>query len=218
VALGGLNPLEEQMQLDALCFLRRLAITNPESGVRRARVTDVHDEPDANGPWYRNRVPGYSEQEQQSQEGKDGSASLVTSYGSVVIDPSVLLPWLRRELESQGVEFVRVGRVERLSELGFAGGDVVVNASGLGSLALADVADDQVVSDRTYTVRVRSRFEGMFVRRGKGHQYTYVFGRGDGTAVLGGISDPVGDKVRTSEEVRAEVRLPNPFFFFFFFF
>ncbi|KAK3987118.1 D-amino-acid oxidase [Cladorrhinum sp. PSN332] len=201
VALGGLTPLEEQMQLDSLSFLRSLALTNPESGVRRAQMTDIHDEPPPS-VWYKDRVPGYTETTNERGE-------LVTRYQSVVIDPPKLLLWLRRELEKQGtVEFKRIGKVEKLGELSVipsGGGKVLVNASGLASQTLQDVKDEEVVSDRTYTVRVRSEYTEMFVRRGKGHQYTYVFGRGDGTAVLGGVSVPVDEPLRAVEEVRGEI-------------
>ncbi|KAK4168162.1 D-amino-acid oxidase [Cladorrhinum sp. PSN259] len=200
VALGGLTPLEEQMQLDSLAFLRKLALTNPESGVRRAKMTDIHDESPPNGQvWYKDRVPGYSET--QNEQG-----GLVTRYESVVVDPSKLLVWLRNELENQGVEFKRIGKVESLRQVKMmAGGEVLINASGMGSRDLKDVGDEHVVGDRTYCVRVESKFTEMFVRRGKGHQYTYVFGRGDGTAVLGGVSVPVEEEVKTAEDVRAEI-------------
>ncbi|KAK4222044.1 FAD dependent oxidoreductase [Podospora fimiseda] len=198
VALGGLSPLEQQMQLDSLHFLRQLSLANPESGVRTALLTDIHEDPPVNGIWYKNRVPGYTE-----SLNKDGG--ITTKYESLVIDPSKFLVWLRTELEKQGTVFERVEKVESLSELSGVATDVVINASGLGSRELIDVKDENVVGDRTYTVRVETEFKEMFVRRGKGGKYTYVFGRGDGTAVLGGISVPVEEEVKGLEEVRGEI-------------
>jgi hypothetical protein len=64
----------------------------------------------------------------------------------------------------------------------------LVNASGIASATLEDVRDSQLIMDRTHVVVVKSTFEGGYVHRGPG-PYTYVFGRGDGTAVVGGVSE-----------------------------
>ncbi|KAK0711711.1 FAD dependent oxidoreductase-like protein [Lasiosphaeris hirsuta] len=187
-ALGG-TPREQAMQLDALAWYRAVAAAHPEAGVRRVGMTDLGVAADA---WFHGRVPGLRE--------VDGGVG----YESAVLDPGVFLPWLRRVLEEQGVKFVRVGTVRSLGELAYLGGHVLVNASGLASLTLKDVRDDAVVMDRTYTALVKSDYRDAFVRRGK-TEYSYYFGRGDGTAVLGGISEPVDSVVRTVAEVRADL-------------
>ncbi|KAK1831882.1 D-amino-acid oxidase [Podospora conica] len=196
VALGG-TPLEQKMQLDALHFLRRLAVEHPESGVVASELVDLFDDADETF-WGLGRVPGI----EALEAGKEG---MKLRYPSAVASPDVLLPWLRARLEAQGVKFVRVDTVTDLKEVEKFGGDVVINACGAGAATLGGVGDDKVVVDRTYTVLVKSTFEGSLVRRGAGGRYTYVFGRGDGTAVVGGVSEGVGGEVRGLEEVRREL-------------
>ncbi|KAK5652209.1 hypothetical protein OQA88_10706 [Cercophora sp. LCS_1] len=200
VALGG-TPLEQRMQLDALTFLRKLAVSHPESGVVINSLLDFHDvgADKAEDLWSHGRVP-----EWEVLDAAEKGTQVAVRYGSVVINPGVFLPWIRKRLEEQGVRFERIDTVESLSELERFGGEVIVNSSGLASLTLEDVKDDKVIMDRTYVTVVKARFEGGFVRRGGG-QYTYVFGRGDGTTVLGGISEPVAEEVKSSGDVRAEL-------------
>lgn len=187
------------MQLDALHFLRQLAVQRPESGVVCSDLVDVFDDvAEGEAFWGVGRVPGV---EVVKCEGGKG---VEVRYPSVVASPEVLLPFLRARLEEQGVKFVR-GTVHELKELEKFGGDVVINACGAGAATLGGVRDGKMVEDRTYTVLVRSGFEGSFVRRGEGGRYTYVFGRGDGTVVVGGVSEGVGEEMRGVEEVRGEV-------------
>ncbi|KAH8901270.1 nucleotide-binding domain-containing protein [Thozetella sp. PMI_491] len=203
VALGG-SPQEQQMQLDALAFCTRLARSHPESSVRCAPLTDVYDigETDAVELWYRDKVPGFRMLEEHQHPGGEGTIAI--GYSSFVLDPTVFLPWLRRRLEAAGVQFERIAHIRSLSHLSDREHDVLVNASGLGSLTLEDVQDSKVVTDRTYTVVVKSDYDKIFVRRGA-TDYTYIFGRHNGTAVLGGISEPVQSEVRPSESVRKEL-------------
>ncbi|KXX76313.1 D-amino-acid oxidase [Madurella mycetomatis] len=201
VALGGAEG-EQRMQLDALAFLRKLAASHPESSVRVAELTDVYDSAvgvrSGEEVWYRGRVPRFEVLD-------DGTAArageVIVKYESVVLNPTVFLPWLRARLEAQGVKFQRVGTVKALAELAHLGHDVLINASGAASLTLEDVRDAQVVTDRTYTLLVKSEYRDMFVHRGAA-EYTYVFGRQDGTAVVGGISEPVDTELRLVEDVR----------------
>ncbi|KAK4245692.1 FAD dependent oxidoreductase [Corynascus novoguineensis] len=223
VGLGG-SPREQAMQLAALEHLRTLAAAehgDDGPGVRRVELTDcfpagvraLDDSPGA--VWYRGRVPEFEVVEEGGEADGEGGGAVVR-YGSVVVTPAVFLVWLRRQLEEAGVQFVRVEEVKALGELAYLGHDVLVNASGLASLALEDVKDDQVVMDRTWVTVVRSEYQDAFVRRGNG-VYTYIFGRGDGTAVVGGVSEPVTDKMKSKEEVhedlfrRAHENLPQHF-------
>ncbi|KAK1753805.1 hypothetical protein QBC47DRAFT_347920 [Echria macrotheca] len=201
VALGG-SPLEEKMQLDALAYLTRLAVSHPDSGVVLSHLTDLHDNGTerAEDLWSFGRLPGLTAIPEPASLG----TKLAVRYPSVVVNPSVFLPWLHARLEQTGVRFERIGTVTALAELDRFGHDVLVNASGLASLTLADVRDEHVVVDRTYTVLVKSEYKESFVRRGGG-QYTYIFGRGDGTAVVGGISLPVDHPVLASDEIRKDL-------------
>lgn len=204
VALGSYcSAREQQMQLDALEYWKRLAVDEPEGGVRIAEMVDVAgvcESGDSVSSEFMKRVPGF-----RVLEGL-GEGLVGAGYESVVVDPGVFLPWLRKKLEADGVRFQRIGTVTSLGEINGMGlgHDVLINASGAASLTLEDVRDEGVVVDRTYTVVVKLEYDGMFVRREKG-QYTYMFGRGDGTAVVGGLSEPVDMPARKREEVHQDV-------------
>ncbi|KAK4448809.1 hypothetical protein QBC34DRAFT_102862 [Podospora aff. communis PSN243] len=196
VALGG-TPREEQMQLDTLAFLQKLAASHPESSARTGELTDIYgDGPaDAGELWCNGRVPGF-------QVLPSAGGSLAVKYASVVVDPAVFLPWLRGQLEAAGVRFQRIPAIQALGDLAHMGHDILINASGVASQTLSDVKDSCVIADRTYTILVKSDYKDMFVRRSPNHEYLYVFGRHDGTAVIGGISDPVDNTIRSSVCVR----------------
>ncbi|KAK4034825.1 hypothetical protein C8A01DRAFT_38700 [Parachaetomium inaequale] len=204
VALGG-TPLEQEMQLTALTFLRRLALDHPESSVRCVELTDIFpdgvkaNDTSPGGVWFSGRVPDF----EVIHDGSDGEGAKV-KYGSAVLTPGVFLPWLKARLEERGVKFVRVAEVKALGELTCLGHDVLVNASGLASLTLLDVWDESVVMDRTYVCVVKSEYPFAHVKRGAGI-YTYAFGRGDGTAALGGVSDSPVEEVKPTWTVRTDI-------------
>ncbi|KAL1846866.1 hypothetical protein Daus18300_014124 [Diaporthe australafricana] len=195
------------MQLHALKHWLKLAESHPESSVQRVRLTEVYDV-DAQASdhlWYRDAVPGFELLDATaiaSKYGRDGKSG--ASYDSVVLSPRIFLPWLRSQLENSGVRFERIGKVTALSELKYLGHDVLVNASGSGSLLLTDVRDDNVMTDRTYVTVVKSHYKEAFVQRSSA-QYAYMFSRGDGTVAVGGISEPACEAVRSVEEVRANI-------------
>ena len=202
------------MQLAALEYLRKLAAEHPESSVRRVTLTDVFGggsgiKASDTGPaavWYNGRVPEFEVlNEGGGGEGGGGQEARVR-FGSVVLTPAVFLVWLRRRLLARGVKFERVGEVKALRELAGLGHDVLVNASGMASRVLEDVRDEMVVTDRTYVAVVKSDFQQAFVHRGAG-VYTYIFGRGDGTAVVGGVSEPEANEVKSKEEVHNTVSI-----------
>jgi hypothetical protein len=196
------------MQLAALDYLRQLAIDHPESSVRCVELTEIlppgvtcaNGTDTQGGVWFAGRVPGFEVLDQ----GHGVAEGAKVRYGSVVLTPGVFLPWLGRKLEKGGVRFERAGEVGSLGELTGIGHGVLINASGLGSAKLADVRDEKMMSDRTYVTLVRSEFKEAFVKRGEG-VYTYIFGRGDGTAVIGGVSEPVGMGVMPMKEIHEDV-------------
>lgn len=207
VALGIGSPQEQQMQLDALSYLCKIAVSHPESSVRISELTDVHDvgATQVEELWCHGRLP--LEVLEPSQLPGGQTSPLAVRYSTFVLTPSVFLPWLRSQLEASGVKFQRIDTIGSLAELRHLEHDVLVNASGLASQSLTDVKDANVVTDRTYTILVKSKYEKSFVRR-YATEYTYIFGRGDGTACLGGISEPVTNEVRSSADVRSHVSLP----------
>jgi glycine/D-amino acid oxidase-like deaminating enzyme len=190
------------MQLDALAYLRRLATEHPESGVRCVQLTHVidYDELARKRCWQWNLLPQFEALplEEMSEDDKCDKGR----YLSVVVNPGVFLPWMRKQLQDAGVKFQRNNTVKSLEELECFGHDILINASGLASRELQDVLDLEVTMDRTYATVVTSSYEDAFVcRRGSGG-YTYIFGRGDGTAVVGGLSEPVSEEIRTPEDIR----------------
>ncbi|CAH0018924.1 unnamed protein product [Clonostachys rhizophaga] len=216
VALGG-TPLEQKMQLDSLAYCSKLAKTDPESSIRCSELTDLHEvgATSAKELWYHEIVPGYQELN-PAQLPNGQTADVAVKYNSFTLTPAVFLPWLRSRLETTGVTFKRIETINSLGALSHFGHDILINASGLGSMTLGDVQDEKIITDRTYTAVVKSEFRGSFVRRAAAG-YTYIFGRHDGTAVLGGISEPVGNKRRSTESTRTELvrmahaGLPNDF-------
>lgn len=204
VALG-FSPLEQKMQLDSLAYCTKLAKFHPESSVRITELTDLHDvgATTAKELWSYGRVPGFEELD-VSKLPESQKTGVAVKYPSFVLTPSVFLPWLRQRLEAAGVKFKRISTIQSLDELADMGHDVLVNASGLASLTLTDVLDTKIITDRTYTTLIKSDYDKIFVRR-TASEYTYIFGRGDGTTVLGGISEPVDNEPRSKASTRADV-------------
>ncbi|KAK3303719.1 uncharacterized protein B0T15DRAFT_439495 [Chaetomium strumarium] len=173
------------MQLDALAYLRRLAIEHPAGGVRRVRLIDVST-PKAAAVccWYAGLLP-----ELEALEVGEGGD------GSMVVNPSVFLPWVRKKLEDAGVRFQRISTVESLEELKTFGHGILIDASGLVSRTMLDVRDEELTMDSTYVSVVRSTYGVSVVRSTYGGAfYTFIFGRGDGSAVVSGISHRRGSR------------------------
>ncbi|KAK5997676.1 D-amino-acid oxidase-like protein [Cladobotryum mycophilum] len=204
VALGG-SPAEERMQLDALAFFLKLAIAYPESSVHQTEITDLHEvgATTAEELWYRDRIPGFQKLEPHKILGGEKTV-LAVKYSSFTLDPSTFLPWMRTHLESTSVKFKRISTVKSLGELAHLGHDVLVNASGLASQTLSDVQDENLIMDRHYTILLKLDYKNSFVRR-SGNEYTYGFGRSDGSLCLGGESDAVHDQLKSKESIRVEL-------------
>ena len=75
-----------------------------------------------------------------------------------------------------------------LSEACVPDAHVLINATGVGSLALTDINDQEVQSVRGQTIVVRSDYAKSFMRD-SGKDYTYAIPRLDGTVILGGIRE-----------------------------
>ena len=75
--------------------------------------------------------------------------------------------------------------LKSLSDACQLGHDVLVNATGFGSLKLRDVQDQGLEMIRGQTVVVKSNYDKLFMHD-TGETYTYVIPRLDGTVVLGG--------------------------------
>ncbi|KAF2501167.1 nucleotide-binding domain-containing protein [Lophium mytilinum] len=211
LGLDGSNLAEQKMQLDSFAVLWRLAVTNPESSVRRIEIHDFQDERSIEDVWYNGKLPEFRIMEPNELP---KGCILGMSYKTVVITPKVFLPWLRKRLEDGGVKFKRMS-LDSLSDARSQGHDILVNASGSGPRFLMDIQDQKVQYVRGQTIHVKTSYDKIFMRHGK--EYTYVIPRLDGTAVLGGIkqvgkSDPSVDiDIQKDIARRVHEDLPNDF-------
>ncbi|RKU43778.1 hypothetical protein DL546_004126 [Coniochaeta pulveracea] len=181
LGLDGSSEREQKMQLDSFAVLWRLAVTNPESSLRRIVMEDFHDDKTIDQIWYRGKMPEFRV---MRQDELPKGVKLGMSYKTVVLTPKVFLPWLRKRLEASGVTFKRVN-LDTLAEVKSQGHDIVVNASGWGPKFMGDIRDQDVQLVRGQTVHVRSNYDKIYMRHGK--DYTYAISRLDGTCILGGI-------------------------------
>lgn len=109
---------------------------------------------------------------------------MYTSDKSLILRPDVFLPWFRTKLENPGVRFRRMD-LKSLSDARELGHDILVNATGFGSLKLQDVHDQDLEMIRGQTVVIKSSYNKLFMHD-TGKSYTYAIPRLDGTVVLGG--------------------------------
>lgn len=195
----GASAACQAMQRAALPHLLALADRHPESSVRRIGIEDVRDDGAALADvWYRDAVPGF---EVMAPEELPAGCTLGVRWTSVVVQPCVLLPWLRARLEREGgVRFVR-REVRALADLAGEGHDVLINASGVGARELA--ADGAVTAVRGQTHVVRTWWDKIFMRQGS--QYTYCIPRLDGTAILGGVKGYGSEDPGVSEDQRTDI-------------
>lgn len=177
-------PQEEQKwQLETLAVLWDLAATNPESSIKRIQLHDVHDFTSLGDIWYAAQMPGF--RVLRADECPEGVVGVGMSYETVVMDPGILLTWLRRRLEASGVVFKRVELAALEDAREVVDCDVLVNATGAGPLLLEDVRDAEVKRVRGQTLLVRNSCDRAFIRQGR--DYTYAIPRLDGSVIIGGI-------------------------------
>ncbi|KAL4939075.1 hypothetical protein BDV06DRAFT_225353 [Aspergillus oleicola] len=190
---------EQKLQLDSFSVWWKLALSHPESSIRRVRMQDLIDSTPLDKLWYHKKMPGFRV---MGKEELPPDAPLGMEYESIILIPSVFLRWLRERLEASGVKFKRL-TVNSLADLRGMGHDVLVNASGIGSRYLKDVDDEKVQEVRGQTVLVKSDFNKIWIRRGK--DYTYALGRPDGTAILGGIKQFDNTSKEVDDDLRADI-------------
>lgn len=186
------SPLHQRMQRTSFAFYRALALSTPVSGVQLYSMTEYLDDVSSDvGIWYKDLMPNYrvlpaSELPRGMQLG--------LKYTSLAINPLVFLLWLRKELESRAVRFVRkeVGSLDEARKLTTA--KVVVNASGNGARALAH--DETATPIRGQTMFVKTDYAGCLMIDGV-RDYTYIIPRPlSGGVIIGGIKSS-----RTDAEV-----------------
>ena len=200
--MEGSSEREQRMQLDSLAIWRQIGLTDPESSVRRTEMLEVFDTGTLEERvWYRYKIPGFAEVQLSELELED--AAFAIKYDSIVVSPTTFLPWMRRKLEAAGVQFKRA-HVRSLGDLRGLGHDVLVNATGVGARFLLDVKDEKMQPVRGQSLLVKSDFPTLITRRGR-HDYTYIFSRGDGTTILGGIKEYGRSDLHVDEYLRRDV-------------
>lgn len=105
----------------------------------------------------------------------------------MTINPHFLLPWIQKQLEARGVRFIRrtLDSIDEARKI--LNSKLIVNASGLGALTLAN--DSNVEAVRGQTMFITTDFEELKMHQGS--HYTYVIPRMfTNGAIIGGVSQP----------------------------
>lgn len=164
------------------------------------KATEFYDDRDDDSTiWYRTLVPRY--RRIPTNELPTG-ARIGFTYQSMTVNPTVFLPWMKKELESRGVQFIRkdVTSIEQARHI--TGCGIIVHASGLGALHLAD--DKDVVAVRGQTMFVETDFDELMMLQGS--QYTYVIPRMyTGGVIMGGVSQEENLDRKVDEKLRPDI-------------
>lgn len=157
---------------------------------------DRHDD---SSIWYKKIVPRYRRLDSdQLPEG----AKVGIEYTTMAVNPLVFLPWIKNELESKGVIFVRktLASIEQAREITRA--KVIVHASGLGAFHLAK--DRNVEAIRGQTMFIDTDFDELQMHQGS--HYTYViprmFTQG---AIIGGVAQHGAQDSHVDESLRPDI-------------
>lgn len=182
---------QQEMQKQSFRFYWELARSDPSSGVKVYQMTEYRDDQDNDSNvWYKTLVPNYKV---MSKSELPSGITLGLKYTTLAMNPLLLLPWLKKELDARGVKFVRA-EVKSLDEArAIAKSKLVVNASGVGARHLA--RDDSVKPVRGQTMFVKTDFDQLVMLEGS--EYTYIIPRAlSGGVIIGGVKSS-----RTDTEV-----------------
>ncbi|RTE70458.1 hypothetical protein BHE90_015156 [Fusarium euwallaceae] len=201
VAGGCSSARERRMQMDAFTELWRLAIRHPESSVKRLPMEEFYDnERSDDDLWFKDFMPGFRFlPKDRLPEGVRGGIT----YMTIVLNPHIFMPWLKRNLESSGVRFRRMD-LDSLSDAHHLGHDILINATGEGPKYLSDIKDQNMELLRGQTMIIKSDYKKSFMRD-DGKTYTYVIPRLDGTVILGGIRDPDVENTEVDMEIDKDI-------------
>lgn len=164
------------------------------------KATEYYDDRENDDSiWYKTIVPRYS---RIIAKDLPSGAKIGFTYQSMTVNPAVFLPWIKKELESRGLRFVRK-TVKSLREAErITGCKVIVHASGLGASDLAN--DKNMVAIRGQTMFVETDFDEMSLHQGS--HYTYVIPRMyTGGAIMGGVSQPGNLSREVDKELRSDI-------------
>ncbi|KAG8424456.1 D-amino acid oxidase, variant 2 [Metarhizium acridum] len=145
-------------------------------------------------PWFQSVLPDYKELDAASlPAGHDSGCE----FTSVCINTAMYLQWLVGQCIKNGVVLKRavISHIREAKDYSHAGkpADVIVNATGLGSLGLGGVEDQAMAPSRGQTVLVRNELHPMITTSGTEDGlpeilYTMQRPAGGGT-ILGGTYD-----------------------------
>ncbi|KAM3466621.1 hypothetical protein MY5147_001952 [Beauveria neobassiana] len=145
-------------------------------------------------PWYRHMMPDYRELEaSELPPGQDSGCT----FTSVCMNTPMYLAWLVGQCVRNGVVFRRavlseLSEARRLSHTGRPA-DIIVNATGLGSLKLGGVKDTAMMPARGQVVLVRNDRPSMLVTSsvddGSGEVFYMMSRAAGGGTIIGGTYD-----------------------------
>jgi glycine/D-amino acid oxidase-like deaminating enzyme len=206
---------DEPLQVETFKYYWALAHRDPTSGVqvwltiprlilhcitdfmKVVKATEYFDDRDNDASiWYKTLVPKY--RKIATRDLPEGS-KLGCTYQSMTVNPTIFLPWAKKELEARGVRFIRKTLKSLQEAMQITGCKVIVHASGLGATDLAN--DKDMIAIRGQTMFVETDFDELAMHQGS--HYTYVIPRMySGGAIMGGVSQPGN----LSQEVDAYLR------------
>ncbi|RFU36281.1 hypothetical protein B7463_g12, partial [Scytalidium lignicola] len=186
----------QEMQRISFDFYWSLAQRDSSAGVEVYPLTEYFDDPvDESRVWYKTFMPEFR---YISPKDLPAETAAGAKYKSLGINPTIFLPWIKKQLDAKGVKFIRkeVASIEEARKL--TGARIIVNASGVGAKKL--VGDEAVRPVRGQTMFVKTPFRELFIRDGR--EYTYVIPRsGSGGVIMGGVKSD-----RLDSEIDVELK------------
>lgn len=187
------------MQTAAFKYYWSLAKQDSSSGVKVYPMTEYFDDrPNDDATWYKTLMPDYRVIPKSELP---SGVTFGIKYTTLAMNPIFLLPWLKQQLVTKGVKFLRT-EVKSLDEArSLTKAKLIVNASGVGARVLA--GDEGVKPVRGQTMFVKTDFNQLVMREGT--EYTYVIPRaGSGGVIIGGIrSDRLDAEV--DQELKGDI-------------
>ncbi|GAA5801758.1 hypothetical protein HPULCUR_007210 [Helicostylum pulchrum] len=163
-------------------FFWELAKSNAaEAGIMVVSAFDYYQEKpteDQLDPWWKNLVPTFQFID-QAELPEDISFGYY--YTTIVINPSVYLPWLMKQFLNMGGKCQKK-TIYSISEV-VDDVDLVVNCTGVRSKEL--FADKDLVATRGHNLLVKAPHIRQTMSMETKSSYTYIIPRSDGTVILG---------------------------------
>ncbi len=222
---SGENERERYMQTVSYRRFMDDALKNPKSGVcivtMREHFEKDPNKGDNNTMWFSNLVGKFKSLKKGNFNTDSNDFEYTCEYENLVIDPTIYLPFIKKEIDKLGGKFIRkeITSVEGLFS-NFPTCEIFINATGLGSMFIEGIMDDKCYPDRGQTVKVRTKTDTIFYRNGK--EYTYLIPRPlQGILICGGVNQPgntspepdmeiVKDELKRAHKLAPHVISDNP--------